>query len=85
MTWFMDAKKPISVTAITQQLQRENNTLVNDYATIILTYENCNAILQPSWNWTIDRKDVEIYGLDGMIYADNSHQAPIKISEGYSD
>jgi predicted dehydrogenase len=83
MTWFMDGKKPISVTAVTQQLQKENNPLVDDDATIIITYENSNAILQPSWNWTIGRKDVEIYGLDGVVYADNSHQLRIKMSEGY--
>lgn len=83
MTWFMDGKKPISVTAVTQQLQKENNPKVDDDATIILTYENSNAVLHPSWNWTIGRKDLEIYGLDGVIYADNSHHLRIKKSEGY--
>ena len=83
MTWFMDGKKPLTVTAVTQQLQKENNPKVDDDATIILTYENSNAVLQPSWNWTIGRKDLEIYGLDGVIYADNSHHLRIKKSEGY--
>ncbi|WP_159638008.1 Gfo/Idh/MocA family protein [Sphingobacterium composti Ten et al. 2007 non Yoo et al. 2007] len=83
MTWFMDGKKPVSVTAVTQQLQKENNPKVDDDATIILTYENSNAVLQPSWNWTIGRKDLEMYGLNGVIYADNSRHLRIKKSEGY--
>ncbi|WP_207895680.1 Gfo/Idh/MocA family protein [Sphingobacterium alimentarium] len=83
ITWFMDGKKPISVTAVTQQMQKENNPLVDDDATIILTYENSNAILQPSWNWPIGRKDLEIYGTLGAIYADNSSNLRVRKSEGY--
>jgi predicted dehydrogenase len=45
MTWFMDGKKPLTVTAVTQQLQKENNPKVDDDAIIILTYENSNAVL----------------------------------------
>ncbi|WP_206366888.1 Gfo/Idh/MocA family protein [Sphingobacterium sp. SGL-16] len=83
MTWFMQGKKPISVTAVTQQLQKENNPKVDDDATIVLSYNNCNAVLQPSWNWTIGRKDVEVYGYDGVIYADNGHHLRIRMSKGY--
>lgn len=83
MTWFMKGNKPSSVTAVTQQLQKENNPQVDDDATIILTYDNCNAVLQPSWNWTIGRKDVEVYGYNGVIYADNDHHLRIRMSEGY--
>src|SRR5690606_27269341 len=57
--------------------------LVDDDATIILTYENSNAILQPSWNWPIGRKDLEIYGTLGAIYADNSSNLRVRKSEGY--
>jgi len=28
------------------------------------------AILEPSWNWPIGRKDMEIYGVKGAIYAE---------------
>ena len=83
MTWLMNGKKPNSVTAVTQQQQAINNPKVDDDATIILTYNNVNAIIQPSWNWPIGRKDMEIYGLDGVIYADNRHDLRIRLSEGY--
>ncbi|MDO1511772.1 Gfo/Idh/MocA family oxidoreductase [Maribacter confluentis] len=84
MTWIMNGKKPLSVTAVTQQLQADNNPNVDDDATIILTYPNQMAILEPSWNWPIGRKDMELYGTKGAIYADNPTQLRIRISKGYS-
>lgn len=83
MTWFQNGQKPNTVTAVTQQQQRENNPKVDDDATIILTYDNANAIIQASWNWPIGRKDMEIYGLDGVIYADNRNNLRVRLSEGY--
>jgi predicted dehydrogenase len=83
MTWLMKGEKPVSVTAVTQQLQPENNPKVDDDATIILTYANTNAIVQASWDWPIGRKDMEIYGLKGVIYADNRHDLRVRIGEGY--
>lgn len=83
MTWLQNGQKPNAVTAITQQLQEENNPDVDDDATIILTYNNSNAIIQASWDWPIGRKDMEIYGLNGVLYADNRNDLRIRISEGY--
>lgn len=83
MTWLMKGERPISVTAVTQQMQAENNPLVDDDATIILTYENANATIQASWDWPMGRKDMEIYGLTGAIYADNRNTLRIRIAEGY--
>ncbi len=83
MTWIMEGEKPISVTAITQQLQAENNPNVDDEAIIILTYNDCNAVIQASWNWPIGRKDMEIHGLTGTIYSDNRNVLRLRKAEGY--
>ncbi|MDF1696265.1 MAG: Gfo/Idh/MocA family oxidoreductase [Saprospiraceae bacterium] len=83
MTWLMEGEKPYAVTAITQQMQAENNPLVDDDATILLQYKTANAVIQASWDWPIGRKDMEIYGLKGVIYADNRHHLRVRISEGY--
>ena len=83
LTWFMDGKRPNSVTAITQQLQPENNPKVDDESIILLQYDDSVAIIQGSWNWPIGRKDMEIYGKKGVIYADNRHDLRVRISEGY--
>jgi len=82
-TWMMNGEKPISVVAVTQQLQKENNPKVDDESTIILTYKNVKATIQASWNWPIGRKDMEVYGKRGVIYADNRNDLRIRISEGY--
>lgn len=83
LTWFMDGKRPNSVTAISQQLQAENNPKVNDESIIILQYDSTVAVIQGSWNWPIGRKDMEIYGVNGVIYADNRYDLRVRISEGY--
>lgn len=85
MTWLMEGKRPISVTAITQQFQPHNNPKVDDESIIILTYANTQALIQGSWNWPIGRKDMEIYGLKGAIYADNRHTLRTRIAKGYDD
>lgn len=83
LTWIMEGKRPNSVTAITAQQQPENNPNVDDEAIILLHYDKTVAIIQASWNWPIGRKDMEVYGLDGVIYADNRNDLRIRISEGY--
>ncbi len=82
-TWMHMGKRPVSVTAITQQLQPENNPKVDDEATIILVYEKSKATIQASWNWPIGRKDMEVYGTTGAIFADNRNVLRLRIAEGY--
>lgn len=66
MTWLMDGQRPQTVTAVTQQIKPEIYSTVDDEATIILTYPKAQAIIQASWNWPIDRKDMEVYGQTGQ-------------------
>src|SRR5579863_594367 len=65
MTWLMDGQRPLTVTAVTQQIKPEIYAHVDDEATIVLTYPNAQAIVQASWNWPFDRKDMEVYGQTG--------------------
>lgn len=67
MTWLMDGRRPDTITAITQQIKPDLYPLVDDEATIILTYPKAQAIIQASWNWPFDRKDMEIYGENGYV------------------
>jgi predicted dehydrogenase len=64
-TWLMDGQRPLTVTAVTQQIKPEIYSRVDDEATIILTYPKAQAIIQASWNWPVDRKDLEVYGQTG--------------------
>jgi predicted dehydrogenase len=67
MTWLMDGQRPMTVTAVTQQIKPEIYPRVDDEATIILTYPKAQAIIQASWNWPFDRKDMEVYGQTGYV------------------
>jgi predicted dehydrogenase len=82
-TWMMNGERPLTVTAVTQQLQKENNPLVDDESTILLTYRNAKATIQASWNWPIGRKDMEVYGTTGVIYVDNRNNLRMRMAEGY--
>ncbi|HTZ82577.1 MAG TPA: Gfo/Idh/MocA family oxidoreductase [Candidatus Acidoferrales bacterium] len=67
MTWLMDRERPQTVTAVTQQIKPQIYSRVDDEATIILTYPKAQAIIQASWNWPFDRKDMEVYGQTGYV------------------
>ena len=82
-TWMMNGERPLQVIAVTQQLQQENNPKVDDESTIILVYKNAKATIQASWNWPIGRKDMEVYGKKGVIYADNKNDLRKRMAVGY--
>jgi predicted dehydrogenase len=82
-TWLLQGQRPISVTAITQQLSPDDNPKVDDEATIIVTYPHSQTIIEASWNWPIGRKDMEIYGLTGAIFADNAKTLRVRMAQGY--
>jgi len=66
-TWLMDGQRPLSVLAVTQHIKPDLYPKVEDEATIVVTYPEAQAIFQASWNWAIDRKDMEIYGHTGQV------------------
>jgi len=67
VTVLMGGQKPLTVTAVTQQIKPDMYPKVDDEATIILTYPKAQAILQASWNWPFGREDVEVYGKTGYV------------------
>ena len=69
ITWLMAGQRPTSVFAVTQQIKPEVYPKVEDEATVVLTYPKTQGIIQASWNWPFDRKDLEIYGKTGSIMA----------------
>jgi len=67
MTWLMQGQRPTSVLAVTQHIKPEVYPKVEDEATILVTYPKAQGIIQASWNWPFDRKDIEIYGKTGYV------------------
>ena len=82
MTWLMDGQRPDTVTAITQRIKPDIYPNVDDEATIVLTYPKAQAIVQASWNWPFDRKDVEVYGQTG--YAITVRSNDLRVRRGAS-
>ena len=71
-TWLMKGEKPISVSAILQQVKPDIYPKVDDEATIIVTYPRAQGIIQASWNWPFGRKDMEVYGQHGYTISDRN-------------
>ncbi|MES1215576.1 MAG: Gfo/Idh/MocA family oxidoreductase [Bacteroidota bacterium] len=73
MTWMMDGKAPISVTAITKQIKPNIYPNVDDDATILLEYPGATGIVEASWNWTYGIKDFEVFGEKTYLHALNGN------------
>jgi predicted dehydrogenase len=65
-TWLMGNARPTTVTAVTQTIKPSVYPRVDDEATIVVTWPEAVGIIQASWNWPFDRKDLEVYGLTGQ-------------------
>jgi glucose-fructose oxidoreductase len=78
MTWLMDGETPLSVTAVTKQLQPNLYPRVDDEADIILNYKNAVAIIQASWNWPFALKQMDVYGRTGYAKAIDSERIEIR-------
>ena len=78
MTHLMDGQVPLSVTAVTQQFKPHIYPKVDDEATIILTYPNAQCIIQASWNWPYNRKDMAVYGENGYAITKDAREMRVK-------
>jgi len=78
-TWFMGGQRPLAVMALTQTNKPAVYPKVEDEATIVLEYPKAQTIIQASWNWPFDRKDMEIYGATGYVHAPGKDQLKSRV------
>jgi predicted dehydrogenase len=71
MTWMMNGKAPVSVSATLKQIKPSVYPKVDDDATIILEYPGATGIVEASWNWPYGIKDMEIFGEKSYLHALN--------------
>lgn len=71
MTWMMDGKAPIAVTAVARHIKPTVYPKVDDDATILLEYPEATGIIEASWNWPFSIKDWEVFGKTGYLHALN--------------
>jgi predicted dehydrogenase len=81
MTFLNKGQEPVSVTAVTRQFKPDIYPKVDDDATIIVSYPESQCIIQASWNWPFNRKDMEIYGESGYIIAENNNDMRLRNRE----
>ena len=79
MTWLMDGQRPLAVTAIAQHFQPAVYPRVEDEASILVEYPKAQGIIQASWNWPINRKDLEVYGERGLAIATGGSGLRVRI------
>ena len=69
MTWLMHNQRPTSVFATTNHIKPVLYPDVDDDATIVLTYPSVTAVIQASWSWTHDNKEMDIHATNMSIHA----------------
>lgn len=68
-TWMMGNQRPTRIVASINHLKPDVYPHVDDDATIVLTYPTATAVIQASWAWTHDNKEMDIYTEKGSIHA----------------
>jgi predicted dehydrogenase len=81
ITWIMKGQKPEYVYAVLKQYKPDVYPKVDDDATIILSYPSMVGIINGSWNWPFNRKDMNVYGTTGYVFADDPQNIRYRLSE----
>jgi predicted dehydrogenase len=84
MTWLKHGEAPQWVSAVTEQIQPNFYPHVDDEADVLLTYKSSIAIIQGSWNWPFDIKNMDVYGRTGYIKTLKSDHIEVR-KEGEPD
>ena len=79
ITWLKQGELPTYVYATASTFKPDTYSKVDDDATIILEYKDMTGVLQPSWNWPFNRKDMEVYGETGYVIAHNHSEVSYKL------
>jgi len=83
MTWIMDGKAPVAVTAVTRSIKPSIYPKVDDDATILLEYPEATGIIEASWNWPFSIKDWEVFGKTGYLHAMNPNTLQQRQKDAY--
>ena len=81
-TWLKDGRRPDTVTAVTRRLKPRTYPNVDDDATIVLAYDDGVAVLQASWCWTHDVKELDVYAEGGSVRCGRWDDASVRTPGG---
>ncbi|MEM9081106.1 MAG: Gfo/Idh/MocA family oxidoreductase [Verrucomicrobiota bacterium] len=80
-TWLMDGQRPEEVTALVHHV-KSGDGVVDDDATILLRYKTAQAVIQASWAWTHDCKEMDVFGTRGSLHAGKWDQLESRAPDG---
>lgn len=81
-TWLMDGQKPTQIVASRARLKPLVYPKVDDDATIVLTYPTATAVIQASWAWTHDNKEMDLHTQRGSIHAGKWDELGVREENG---
>lgn len=85
MTYLTNGEHPLSVMAVTRQFKPEIYPKVEDEATIVVSYPSAQCLIQASWNWPFNRKDMQVYGESGYIITENDSIMTVRNKQTVSE
>ena len=69
MNW--DVAEPVRVSATLRTNKPSVYPKVDDDATILVDYPSATVVINASWCWPLNRKDMYVYGSKGWLYQEN--------------
>lgn len=85
ITWLTAGQRPLAVTAVLQQFKPDVYPNVDDEATILVEYPGTIGLIQASWNWPFNRKDMEVYGESGSVISLDRTKLRLRLSGDESE
>ncbi|MFT4025128.1 MAG: Gfo/Idh/MocA family oxidoreductase [Flavihumibacter sp.] len=83
MTWLMQGQAPVAVTATIKRIKPGVYPKVDDDAVIVLEYPQATGIIEASWNWPYSIKDLEVFGVNGYLQAQDGNHLRRRQKSGY--
>lgn len=80
-SWILDGAAPLRVNCITRQRKPNLYPKVEDEANIFLEYEQTSVQINASWDWSHNRKDMEVFGNSAFLHCLNSQDMDYLPSE----
>ena len=81
-TWLLGGEEPVRVQASLRTNKPEVYPKVDDDATILVDYPSASVVINASWCWPLNRKDMYVYGRNGYIYQENANKMSLSTGGG---
>lgn len=81
-TWVRSGERPLSVSCVTKQMKPRLYPDVDDDATVTIEYSEAVAVVQASWNWPHNVKEMRAYGERGELVTRGADALQVRNHQG---